>query len=153
MAKAEKKILGVLPKQGTVGVIVGGLVAALVLALLWGYFLKKSIDMTTGEMKSSLLVIVLLLLLAALIGLIVGILANEVKKSTLWVAAGLGVLAVAWAKFMMVAYLSQVAIDDAILESMESTALDLTGPAVTLGTIVLAAVAAASVSLAKWIKL
>ena len=152
MANAEKKVLGVLPKQGTVGVIVGGLVAAAVLALLWGWIIKEGIDMTTGEPKFSLLMIVELLVLAALMGVIVGILANEIKTSTLWIAAGLGVVAVAWAQFIASAFLQQVAIDDSILGSMQTTALDLTGPAVSLGTIVLASVAAASVSLAKWIK-
>ena len=48
MAKAEKKIFGVLPKQGVLGVILGGLIAALILALLWGWFLKEGIDLTTG---------------------------------------------------------------------------------------------------------
>jgi hypothetical protein len=156
MAKAEKKMLGILPKQGVVGVVLGGLIVALVLALVWGYILKQSFDMMTGEPKSSLLFIAELLVLAALIGVVVGILAKAIKPSILWIAGGLGVLAVMWAELVMGAYMSNAAIDTTILKTMNETGISLNdgaGIAVSIGTIVLAAVAAAFVSLGAKIKL
>lgn len=144
----EKKILGILPKQSVVGVVLGGLIVAVILALVWGYLLKQSIDTTTGQPKSSLLFIVELIALAALIGLAVGILTKEVKPSVLWVAGGLGVIAVAWAQIVMGEYMYGVALDSTVLDSMGGTGITLndgTSLAVSIGTVVLAAVAAACV--------
>jgi len=158
MAKAEKKVLGILPKQGLVGVALGGLIVALVLALLWGYLLEKSynVDASGVAPKSSLLVIVELLALAALIGVVVGILAKEIKPSVLWVAGGLGVVAVAWAELVMQSFMGHVAIDSTVLSTMGSTGISLndgSGIAVSIGTIVLAALAAACVKLGLKIKI
>ena len=157
MAKAEKKVAGVLPKQGAVGVILTGLIAAAILALVWGWILKMGIDETTGD-QTSWLVIVELLVLAAIIGIIVGLVAKEVKTSTLWIAAGLGVLAVAWAQFVAEQFMYRTSIDDTVLGSMQTSGINLSDVetgllSVSIGTIVLGAVAAASVSLAKKIKL
>jgi hypothetical protein len=146
MAKAEKKILGVLPKQGVAGVILGGLIVTFVLALIWSWVMSQKFSYENAWVQ-----IIELLLLAALVGLAVGILAKEVKASTLWVAAGLGVVSVAWAGALAMGQMD--ALDSAILGAMDGTGIELAGPAVSIGTIVLGAVAAASVSLAKKIKL
>ncbi len=156
MAKAEKKVLGILPKQGVVGVVMGGLIVAVILALLWGYILKQSFDMMTGEPKSSLLFIVELLVLAALMGVAVGILAKDIKPSILWVAGGLGVITVMWAEMMMTAYIQHTAIDSALLQTLNSAGITLndgSGIAVSIGTVVLAAIAAACVKLGTMIKI
>ena len=152
MPKAEKKVLGVLPKQGVVGVAMGGLIVAIILALVWGYILEKSYNLGANgaDPKSSLLVIVELLALAALIGLVVGILAKEIKPSVLWVAGGLGVIAVAWAELIMSSFMGHVAIDTTVLNTMGGTGINLSGDSgigVSIGTVVLAVLAAACVKL------
>jgi hypothetical protein len=158
MANADKKVLGVLPKQGVVGTVLGGLIVAVVLALIWGYILEKSYDVGAEGVtpKNSILVIVELLLLAALVGIAVGLLAKEIKPSVLWVAGGLGVVAVAWAQYVMGSFLGQVAIDTTVLDSMGTTGISLSGDSgigVSIGTLVLAAVAAACVKLGSKIKI
>jgi hypothetical protein len=146
MPKAEKKILGILPKSGVVGVVLGGLIVAFVLALIWSWVMSQSFSYNNAWVQ-----IIELIALALLVGVAVGILAKEVKASTLWIAAGLGVVAVAWAGALASGQMGSL--DSAILGSMGGTGIDVTGPAVSIGTLVLAAVAAASVSLGRKIKL
>lgn len=82
----EKKILGILPKS-PVNVMLASLVVTYIVALIWSWVMAQSFSA-----EHYWVTIIELILLAAVIGGAVGMLAGEVTRSTLWVAAGFAVL-------------------------------------------------------------
>lgn len=83
----EKKILGILPKS-MVNVLFVALVITYVLALIWSWVEAQSFSADHFWVK-----IIEMLLLAAIVGGVVGWLANSARRSILWVAAGFAWLA------------------------------------------------------------
>lgn len=131
MAKA-KKVLGLLPRSVATTLILG-LVAAFLLAWAWSYVMAQSFS------EDAWVVILEYIVLALILGWIVGLLANNDKPVTLWIAAGLTVLAVVMTHALM-AY-APGGFDVAILGSFGETALSTE---VSVGSILLGIIAAAA---------
>ena len=132
MAKAEKKVLGLLPRCLSTTLLLG-LIGVVVLALIWSWVMVQSFSTDNAWVQ-----IIELIVLAILVGLMVGLLANNANPVTLWVAAGLTVLAVVLAQGLM-AY-SQAGLDVALLGSLGEEAFS---PSVSVGAVVLGIIAAA----------
>jgi hypothetical protein len=135
----DKKILGILPKT-TANVLLCGMIAAFVLAWIWSIIMAQSFSQ-----KHAWVTIVELLLYAVLVGAAVGMFAGNVKKSTLWIAAGLTVVGVAIASGLVGAGMQMAGFDSAVLGTfMSGEAFSTT---VGIGSVVLGIIAAASVAL------
>lgn len=133
----EKKILGVLPKS-TVNVLFAALVVTYVLALIWSWVEAQSFSADHYWVK-----IIEMLLLAVIIGGVVGWLANNTRRSTLWIAAGF-----AWLGTLLVEGLIANApggVDGATLASLGGEAFSTT---VSAGAIVIGIVAAYAAAMA-----
>ena len=140
MAKKEKKVLGLLPRSVSTTLLLG-LVAAVVIALIWSWV----IDQAWLDGNETLLIIEWLLM-AVLIGLVVGMLANNAKASTLWIAAGLNALAMVVTASFIMSGAYEEAIDEAILTALGGAALPGTGELLvpTAGAVILGIIAAAA---------
>jgi Na+/H+-dicarboxylate symporter len=136
MAKA-KKVLGLLPRSVATTLILG-LVATFLLAWAWSYVMSQSFS------EDAWVVILEYIALAVLIGLIVGLIANNEKPVTLWIAAGLTVVGVIMIQALM-AY-APYGFDAAVLASFgeEAFGLSVSVGAVLLGIIAAACAASAS---------
>ncbi|MBN2176612.1 MAG: hypothetical protein JW722_03035 [Demequinaceae bacterium] len=137
MAKAEKKVLGLLPRSVATTLVLG-LLAAFLLAWAWSYVMAQ------GFSDDAWVQILEWIVLAVLIGAVVGLLANNDKPVTLWIAAGLTVVAVVITQALegYAAY----GFDSAVLASFgeEAFGLSVKIGAVLLGIIAAAAAASAS---------
>jgi hypothetical protein len=149
MAKAEKKVLGLLPRGITTTLLLG-LVVVVILALAWSWIMAQD-----WSSDNSWVLILELLAFAVLVGLAVGYLANNAKPSTLWVAAGLTVAGVAFAYALMEmgAYPAEagIGLDDSIYGSLMGTSLvgSAEAPiALSVGQVVLSIIAAACAAIA-----
>ncbi len=139
MAKAEKKVLGLLPRSITTTLLLG-LVAVIVLALIWSWVMVK--DFST---ENASVVIIEYVLLAILIGLVVGLLANNAKASTLWVAAGLTAVGLVLTEAFIGGGQMGLAVDQTFVGAMYTPAISTD---VVLGYIVLGIIAAAGAAFA-----
>lgn len=152
MAKKEKKVLGLLPRSVSTTLLLG-LVVAFVLALAWSWVMRE------GWLEGNeTLVIGEWLLLAILIGLAVGLVANNAKASTLWIAAGLNALAMTLTVSFITSGYYNNAVDASILNALRGSALPggvdqvfgdfpgaLTMP--TAGAVILGIIAAAAAAI------
>ncbi|MCJ7827448.1 MAG: hypothetical protein MUP36_04335, partial [Demequinaceae bacterium] len=122
-----------------------GVVVVVALALIWSWVLVQD-----WSADNSWVLIIELVVFAALVGLAIGLLANNAKPSTLWVAAGLTIVGLAFAYSLMEmgAYPAEygIGLDDSILGSLMGTELvgNVDAPiSVSAGQVVLAIIAAA----------
>lgn len=139
MAKAEKKVLGLLPRSITTTLLLG-LVAVIVLALIWSWVMVK--DFST---ENASVVIIEFVLLAILIGAAVGFVANNAKASTLWIAAGLTAVGLVLTQAFIEGGMQGAAVDQTFVGAMYTPALSTD---VILGYIVLGIIAAAAAAIA-----
>lgn len=144
MAKAEKKILGVLPKS-LANVMLAALVVTTVVALIWSW-----VESQKFSYENAWVTIIEMLLLAVVVGAAVGALAGDTKPVTLWVAAGLAIFGTVFAQALAGYGAMGAKVDEAILGALPTEAFSLSA---SLGYIILAIVAAASVSLGLKVKL
>jgi hypothetical protein len=144
MAKAEKKMLGILPKS-LANVLLAALVVTVVIALIWSY-----VEAQSFSTDNAWVMIIEMLLLAVIVGVAVGALAGDAKPVTLWVAAGLSIVGTVMANSLGGYGAMGASVDQSLLGALPTEAFSLS---VSVGYVILAIIGAASVSLGNKIKL
>lgn len=138
----EKKILWFW-KNSAANVLLGGLIVAFVVGLIWSYVMAQDFS------DNAWVEIIEVLLGAVVVGALVGSFTDGSKRSTPWLIAGF-----AWLSYMFTVALmngSSEKIGDAIVGSMQAEALSIAS--VSIGAVVIAIVAIASSSLGSKMKM
>jgi hypothetical protein len=144
MAKAEKKILGILPKS-LANVLLVALVITYVVALIWSY-----VEVQSFSTDNAWVMIIEMLLLAVVVGAAVGACAGDAKPVTLWIAASLAIVGTVIAQALAGYGAMGAGVDAATLGALPAEAFSLS---VSAGYVILAIIGAASVPLGNKIKL
>lgn len=139
----EKKVLWIFNRSHAT-VLLGGLIVTTIVALIWSWVMSQ------GFSDNSWVKIIELLLGAVVVGALYGWIAGSVGKLTLWEAAGLAVVGQVLTYAFVGAGAAGYEVGDSLLSGLGTEAFALS---VSVGSIVLGVVAAASTGLGAKMKM